>query len=170
MHTVCRAHAISMAHRCDADSQVSLLQSCSTFLCFQCCKKLPNCLADTLDHARRQRPRVCFPLHPHQQSLRLILDFSHPCSTKWYLIAVLICVSLTTRGSEHVVVCFFSICVSSLAGFPGGSDSKESAYNAGDPGKSGSSDRFYFSWAPKSLWMVTTAMKLKDSFSLERKL
>ena len=27
-----------------------------------------------------------------------------------------------------------------------------------------------FSWAPKSLWMVTTAMKLKDSCSLEEKL
>ena len=27
-----------------------------------------------------------------------------------------------------------------------------------------------FSWAPKSLWMVTTAMKLKDACSLEEKL
>ena len=27
-----------------------------------------------------------------------------------------------------------------------------------------------FSWAPKSLWMVTTAMKLKDTSSLEEKL
>ena len=27
-----------------------------------------------------------------------------------------------------------------------------------------------FSWAPKSLWMVTAAMKLKDSCSLEEKL
>ena len=27
-----------------------------------------------------------------------------------------------------------------------------------------------FSWAPKSLQMVTTAMKLKDAFSLEEKL
>ena len=26
-------------------------------------------------------------------------------------------------------------------------------------GKSGSSDRFFSSWAPKSLWMVTAAMK-----------
>ena len=26
-----------------------------------------------------------------------------------------------------------------------------------------------FSWAPKSLWMVTTAMKLKDACSLEEK-
>ena len=25
-------------------------------------------------------------------------------------------------------------------------------------------------WAPKSLWMVTTAMKLKDAYSLEGKL
>ena len=27
-----------------------------------------------------------------------------------------------------------------------------------------------FSWAPKSLWMVTAAMKLKDTWSLEEKL
>ena len=27
-----------------------------------------------------------------------------------------------------------------------------------------------FSWAPKSLWMVTAAMKLKDACSLEEKL
>ena len=35
--------------------------------------------------------------------------------------------------------------------------------------KGGSSDRFYFSWAPKSLWIVTEAMKLKDTCSLEEK-
>ena len=33
----------------------------------------------------------------------------------------------------------------------------------------GSSDKFY-SWAPKSLWTVSAAMKLKDACSLERKL
>ena len=27
-----------------------------------------------------------------------------------------------------------------------------------------------FSWAPKSLWMVNSAMKLKDAYSLEGKL
>ena len=36
-------------------------------------------------------------------------------------------------------------------------------------GKSGNSDRFP-SWAPKSLQMVTVAMKLKDTSSLEEKL
>ena len=30
--------------------------------------------------------------------------------------------------------------------------------------------RIFFSWAPKSLWTVTEAMKLKDTGSLEEKL
>ena len=34
----------------------------------------------------------------------------------------------------------------------------------------GNSERFYFGGAPKSLKMVTTAMKLKDAYSLEEKL
>ena len=37
-------------------------------------------------------------------------------------------------------------------------------------GNSGNSDRFYFWGAPKSLQMVTAAMKLKDAYSLEEKL
>ena len=36
-------------------------------------------------------------------------------------------------------------------------------------GKNGNSDRL-LSWAPKSLQMVIAAMKLKDAYSLERKL
>ena len=144
LHTVSRAHTISMAHHCDAGSQVSLLQNCSTLHCFQCCKKLPPCLLNRLErfYACWQCLGVCFPLCPHQQSLWLTLDCSHPYGTKWYLTAVLICFSLTTRGSEHVAVCLFSICVSSLAGFPGGSDGKESACNAGDPGLIPQSGRF----------------------------
>ena len=34
-------------------------------------------------------------------------------------------------------------------------------------GKSGNSVRLYFGGAPKSLQMVTAAMKLKDAYSLE---
>ena len=37
-------------------------------------------------------------------------------------------------------------------------------------GNSGNSVRFYFGGAPKSLQMVTAAMKLKDAYSLEGKL
>ena len=34
-------------------------------------------------------------------------------------------------------------------------------------GKNGSNNRLLFSWPPKSLQMVTVAMKLKDTCSLE---
>ena len=37
-------------------------------------------------------------------------------------------------------------------------------------GRRRNSDRLYFSWAPKSLQMVTTAIKLKDACCLEEKL
>ena len=37
-------------------------------------------------------------------------------------------------------------------------------------GKSGSSDRFFPPWAPKSLQMVTAAIKFKNACSLEEKL
>ena len=37
-------------------------------------------------------------------------------------------------------------------------------------GNKGNSDRLYFGGAPKSLQMVTAAMKLKDAYSLEEKL
>ena len=37
-------------------------------------------------------------------------------------------------------------------------------------GDNGNSERFYFGEAPKSLQMVTAAMKLKDASSLEEKL
>jgi len=39
-----------------------------------------------------------------------------------------------------------------------------------DGEKNGNSDRFHFSWAPKSLWMLIAAMKLKDVCSLGEKL
>ena len=39
-----------------------------------------------------------------------------------------------------------------------------------DGGKNRNSGQILFSWAPKSLQMVTAAMKLKDACSLEGKL
>ena len=37
-------------------------------------------------------------------------------------------------------------------------------------GKKWKQRQFFFSWAPKSLWMVTAIMKLTDACSLEGKL
>ena len=36
--------------------------------------------------------------------------------------------------------------------------------------RNGNNDRLYFGGAPKSLHMVTVAMKLKDAYSLEGKI
>ena len=37
-------------------------------------------------------------------------------------------------------------------------------------GNNGNSDKLYFGGTPRSLWMVTAVMKLKDTCSLEEKL
>ena len=49
------------------------------------------------------------------------------------------------------------------------SDIQSHHFMADTWGNNGNSDRL-FSWAPKSLQMVTAAMKLKDACSLEEKL